>query len=95
MELHVDAGKALLVIAITIIGVIFVNVAIYYSIRGKGFSQQIDMFRNAARKARNPWEFEDKNLEDLSALVKKLQEPPQTGTGPDLADNQKEQNQHG
>jgi hypothetical protein len=95
MEVHINTGRALLIVVGTIIGVIFVNVAIYYSIRGRSLTQQIDMLRKATRQARNPWEYEDKSLQDLSDLVKQFKSPPETGPVQDQPENQKGQDQHG
>jgi hypothetical protein len=76
MELHINTGRALLVVVLTLLGVILINVAIYYSVKGKGTIGQIEMMRKAAKQARNPWEVEDKALAELSDLVKKLKQEP-------------------
>jgi hypothetical protein len=87
MEVNIDAGKALLVIVLTIGGVILINLAIYAMVKGKGTIGQIELMRKAANQARNPWELEDKALKDLSELVKQLKNEP---VSPDQADNQTE-----
>jgi len=76
MEVHINTGRALLVVVLTLVGVILINVAIYYSIKGKGTIGQINLMQKAARQARNPWEVEDKALAELSELVKKLKKEP-------------------
>jgi hypothetical protein len=76
MEVHIDTGRALLVIILTLLGVILINVAIYYSVKGKGTIGQIKMMQKAAKQARNPWKVEDKALAELSDLVKKLKKEP-------------------
>jgi hypothetical protein len=69
MELNMDPGRAALVICITIVIVIGINAAIYATYRrGKGPST-IDMFRTAARTARDPWKSEADALEELSQLT--------------------------
>lgn len=39
----------------------------------RGLFGDIDMYRRAGSRARNPWQDEDDNLQELSTLVKKLQ----------------------
>ena len=69
MELNMDLSRAALVVCITIAIVIAFNAAIYATYRrGKGPST-IDMFRTAARTARDPWKGEDDALEELSRLT--------------------------
>ncbi len=74
MNINVDAGRALLVIVLTIVGVIVINVAIYYSIKGKSTIGQIEMMRKATRQARNPWEIEDTALQELADIVADLKQ---------------------
>jgi hypothetical protein len=76
MEVHINTGRALLVVILTLLGVILINVAIYYSVRGKGTIGQIHLMQKAVKQARNPWEVEDKALVELSDLVKKLKQEP-------------------
>ena len=75
MDTSIDLGRAALIVGVTLIVVIVINVVIYYSAAGKRSSQQIDMLRQAARRARNPWEPEDKALEELSRRVAELKKP--------------------
>jgi hypothetical protein len=72
MDTSIDLGRAALIVGVTLIAVLVINVVIYYSAAGKRSSQQIDMLRQAARRARNPWEPEDKALEELSRRVAEL-----------------------
>ena len=67
-----DPGKAALVVCITLFLVIGINVAIYLSFSGKRSIGQVELFRRAAKRARNPWEPEDRMLEELSEQVAKL-----------------------
>ena len=79
MELNMDLGRAALVVCITIAVVIAINAAIYATYRrGKGPST-IDMFRTAARTARDPWKGEDDALQELSQLTAQFREdsPPE------------------
>lgn len=75
MDTSIDLGRAALIVGVTLIVVVLINVIIYYSASGKRSSQQIDMLRQAARRARNPWEPEDKALEELSRRVAALKKP--------------------
>lgn len=72
MDINFDTGKAFLVVVLTILGVVVINVSIYYMVRGRGTIQQIEMLRKATKQVRNPWELEDQALDELSTLVKSL-----------------------
>lgn len=64
--------KVTLVIGLTVLIVIGVNVALYFSFRDRSLPHQIELFRRAAQRARNPWQDEDDALGELSSLVAKL-----------------------
>ena len=64
-----DLDKALLVIILTVGAVILFNVMIYLSARRGNEVTTIDLMRNAARRARNPWQDEDDALQELSDIV--------------------------
>jgi hypothetical protein len=72
MDVNIDAGRALLVVVLTLLGVIVINVAIYYMVKGKGTIGQIELMRKATRQARNPWQAEDQALQELSELVRQF-----------------------
>jgi len=72
-----DPGKVLLVVGITLIVVILFNVIIYLSARGDRTHSQIEMFKRATKRIRNPWQVEDSMLEELSKRASELKE--QTG----------------
>jgi hypothetical protein len=76
MSVNIDAGRALLVIVLTVVGVILINLAIYAMVKSRGNVGQIEMMRKAVKQARNPWEVEDKALKDLSELVKQFKGEP-------------------
>lgn len=81
MSVHIDTGQAFLVIGLTLLGVILINVVIYYMVKGKSTIEQIDLMRKASHRMRNPWGIEDQNLRDLSEIVKQFkpeQENPST-----------------
>ena len=69
--------KVTLVIGLTLIIVIGVNVILYFAVRDRSLPHQIELFRRAARRARNPWQDEDNALGELSDLVSKLEDSKQ------------------
>jgi hypothetical protein len=76
-----DPQKALLVISITLVIVILLNVAIYVSIkRRNNRGGEIELFRRAFRRAKNPWGEEKANLEALSKQVAELQKDDHNGS---------------
>jgi hypothetical protein len=64
--------KVTLVVGLTLLIVIGVNVLLYFAFRDRSLPHQIELFRRAARRARNPWQDEDDALGELSNLVAKL-----------------------
>ena len=69
-----DYSKAILIVSITLVVVIILNAAIYVGTRRKRPNNTIEMFRTAAKRARNPWEDEDTALSELSDLVDKFRD---------------------
>lgn len=69
--------KVTLVIGLTLIIVIGANVILYFAVRDRSLPHQIELFRRAARRARNPWQDEDDALGELSDLVSKLENSKQ------------------
>jgi len=67
-----DVSKATLVICITVFVVIVINAAIYSTFRRKDGTGAVDLFHKAARQARNPWENEDTQLQELSKKVEEI-----------------------
>jgi hypothetical protein len=67
-----DLDRAFLVVCITLIAVVAINVGIYLSVRRGDDVNAINMFRKAARRARDPWKDEDDALKELSNLVSNL-----------------------
>jgi hypothetical protein len=74
-----DPTKAVLVCCITLVLVIGINAAIYVSVTRKNTVGQIELFRRAARQARNPWGREDKDLQELAVHVSKIKELREKG----------------
>jgi len=65
--------KVTLVIGLTLLIVIGANVILFFAFRDRSLPHQIELFRRAARRARNPWQDEDDALGELSDLVSKLE----------------------
>ena len=68
-----DMDRALLVICLTVGVIILINVMIYLSLRRGNEVTTVDLFRKAAKRARNPWQDEDDALRELSDIVAGLQ----------------------
>jgi hypothetical protein len=64
-----DMDRALLVICLTVGVIILINVMIYLSLRRGNEVTTVDLFRKAAKRARNPWQDEDDALRELSDIV--------------------------
>lgn len=67
-----DYSKALLIVFIALLVVVFINAAIYYSLSRKNSIGEIELLRKAANRAKDPWEVENNKLTELSSLVKQL-----------------------
>lgn len=68
-----DLDKAGIVICLTLFIVVGINAAIYASLRRGNTIGQIELLRKAASRVRNPWEAEQKALDELSRRVKELE----------------------
>jgi hypothetical protein len=64
-----DFSKVFLVICLTLVIVVGVNAALYVSLRRGNEAGQIELFRRAAQRAREPWKEEDEALQELSRRV--------------------------
>lgn len=71
-----NTEKAIIVVCLTLLIVIGFNAAIFLSFRRRGTRGQIDMFREAAQRVKDPWKDEDEALEELSKRVASLKEKP-------------------
>lgn len=80
-----DMDRALLVICLTVGVVVLINIMIYLSLRRGNEVTTVDLFRKAARRARNPWQDEDDALQELSDLVAGLRS---NNEQPDPAEDQ-------
>ncbi len=52
--------------------IIAINVSLFSMVKNKSIEKQIKMAKNAFQRAKSPWGDEEKNLEELSELVKKV-----------------------
>lgn len=82
-----DMDRALIVVCITVLVVIALNVGIYLSMRRGDEVTTISMLRNAARRARDPWQDEDEALKELSHLVSGFKERSPGRNQPDEEQN--------
>jgi hypothetical protein len=91
-HLSIMDEKVTLVIGLTLLIVIGANVLLYFSFRDRSLPHQIELFRRAAQRARNPWQDEDDDLGELSNLVAKLKNKDQfkDEAKPNLIENEDE-----
>jgi hypothetical protein len=67
-----DTTKIVLVVCITLAAVAILNAAIFAAIRRGNEAGQIELFRRAVRRSRQPWQTEDDALTELSKRVEEL-----------------------
>lgn len=76
-----DISKVALVVCLTLFIVVGINAALYVSLRRGNEAGQIELFRRAAQRAREPWKDEDEALQELSRRVAGLQQARPAGEG--------------
>jgi uncharacterized protein HemX len=82
-----DGSQLGLVICLTLFIVVGVNAALYVALRRGNEAGQIELFRRAAQRAREPWKQEDEALRELSRRVAGLQrERSETGRQAETAE---------
>lgn len=52
--------------------IVAINVSLFSMVKNRSIEKQIKMAKNAFQKAKSPWGDEEKNLEELSELVKRV-----------------------
>lgn len=57
----------------TVMFIIALNISLFSWVKQNSLHRQIKMTKNMVRKVQSPWEDEDKDLTELSQLVKTLQ----------------------
>lgn len=73
-----DSEKAMIVIGITLVIVVLLNLALYAAVmRRKKRVGEVELFRRAISRARDPWKNEKDDLQALSKQVAELQEKGQ------------------
>lgn len=74
-------------VPIIVCGVIFlvvgINAAIYAMASRGGTTRQIELGKRIFQRLRQPWELEDRALEELSTAVKKLKSRNEHDSNPD------------
>jgi hypothetical protein len=70
----VNEGNAFLVLGIVLALGLALPVGIFLSSRRGQGAEQIELYKRAADRARNPWKAEDDDLKELSSKVKALKE---------------------
>jgi hypothetical protein len=68
MNLSLSDIAPFLLIAI----IVFINIALWASLRSRATHYQIDLLREVAKTIRKPWEKEDSAMQELSERVKRL-----------------------
>ena len=66
--------KVTLVIGLTVLIVVSVNVILFFGFRDRSLPYQIELFRRAAQRARDPWQDEDDALEGAVGFGLKIRE---------------------
>jgi len=70
---NLEISKTTIVVCVTIFIIVGINATLYVSlVKNKNTVSQFDLLRKATKRARHPWEKEETNLEELSRLVKEL-----------------------
>lgn len=72
MDVNMDAGRVFLVVCLTLIIVIGLNAALFVALRRGNEASQIELFKRATSRARQPWAPEDEALRELSKRVAEL-----------------------
>lgn len=69
-------NHGVLIICIALFLVVGINVMIYLSVTSKETSGQINLFRQAAGRVKEPWADEERDLQELSRMVATLKKNP-------------------
>jgi len=69
--------------------IIAINVSLFSMVKNRSVEKQMKMMKNAFQRAKSPWGDEEKQLDELSELVKKV--APNSSPSPD--DSDQDQNQ--
>jgi hypothetical protein len=72
-----DSSKIILVICITLAAVAVLNIMIIAALRRGNETGQIELFKRAVRRSRQPWQTEDDALDELAKRVEALKRKDQ------------------
>jgi hypothetical protein len=64
----------LIIIGLIVLFVLGLNIGLIRAARRGRFSREIEMYQRVARRAQDPWQKENQDLEELSRLVGNLKE---------------------
>lgn len=90
-----NPDRVILVIVLTILIVVGANGIIYLSLRRGNDANMVDLTRKFLHNARNPWQEEDRSLQELSRLVEDLNSPKNAKSDATPVDNELNQTQPG
>lgn len=91
-----EATQAGIVILLTVLGVVLLNAAILIMIRGRKPDSEIEVMRRLGSAARQPFAKSDAQFEELSRLVKELEDRTAAeSTSANASQTQKEDSANG
>ena len=73
-----ESDRIFLVVVLTVVIVIGINGLLYLALRRGNEANMIDLTRKALKNTRNPWEEEDRSLQELSTLITNLKAQEKT-----------------
>ena len=82
-----ESDRIFLVVVLTVVIVIGINGLLYLALRRGNEANMIDLTRKALKNTRNPWEEEDRSLQELSSLVADLKAQQKNIPPESLAEN--------
>jgi len=86
-----ESDQIFLVIVLTVVIVLGINGLLYLALRRGNEANMIDLTRKALKNTRNPWEEEDRSLQELSSLVADLKAQQKNIPPESLAENGSDQ----
>ena len=71
-ETSLDFSRAVPIVCVALFLVVGINAFLFVSLSRKNNVGQIELMRRAAKRARDPWEQETNDLQELSRIVAEL-----------------------
>jgi hypothetical protein len=65
-----------MIVCISAVLIISLNISLFSWVKDKSLHKEIKMTKNILRKVQNPWEDEEKDLEQLHQIVDSIKNPP-------------------